>query len=72
MVARGNWRDNVKISRVTDDDMKYEKTKYYSHTLAEFMYEENRNDWILITISRIDKQSDYQYWQFNNINRDNK
>ena len=48
-------RDNVNITRVTNDVIQCDKTEQYSHALAKVMDVENRNDWILVTRSRISK-----------------
>ena len=48
-------RDNVNNTKVTDDVIRCDKTEYSSHTLYEVVDGENRNDWILVTISRIGK-----------------
>ena len=45
-------RENVKNTRVTDDVITHDKTKYSSHALDEVVDGENRNKWILITRSR--------------------
>ena len=45
--------DNFKITRVTDNFMKCENTEDSSRALAEVLYGENRNYWILITRYRI-------------------
>ena len=42
---------NVNNTRVTDYVIKRDKAEYYSHALDEVMDEENRNYWILVTIS---------------------
>ena len=47
--------DNVNISRVTNEVMERDKTEYSSHALAEVVDGENRNDWILVTRSRVGK-----------------
>ena len=41
--------------RVIDEIMEHGKTKYSSHALTEVVDGENRNDWILVTRSRIGK-----------------
>ena len=48
-------RENVNIARVTDEVMEHIKTEYSSHSFVEVVDEENRNDWILVTRSRIGK-----------------
>ena len=48
-------RENVKNARFREDLFKHDKTEYYSHTLAAVADGVNRNDWILVTRSRIDK-----------------
>ena len=53
-VEFGKWL-NVKNFRGTDDVITRDKTEYSSHTLAEVVDSKNRNEWILITISRTGK-----------------
>ena len=48
-------RRNIKSIRVSDKIIERDKTEYSSHALADVMYGENRNDWILVTRSRIGK-----------------
>ena len=48
-------RENFKNNRVTDDIITHNNTEYFSHALAKVVYGENRNEWILITISRTSK-----------------
>ena len=48
-------RENVKNTRVTDDTIIRDKTKYSSHSLEEVMDGKHKNDYILVTISRIGK-----------------
>ena len=50
-----NGRGDVNITRVMDDVMKRDKTEYYSHEIAEVLNGENRNDRILVILSRIGK-----------------
>ena len=45
----------VKNNRVTDDIIICDKNKYYSHTLAEVMDGKHKNDYLLVTRSRIGK-----------------
>ena len=48
-------RENIKNTRVTDDVISCEKTEYPSHSLAEVVDGKHKNDWILVTRSRIGK-----------------
>ena len=48
-------RENVNNNRFIDDVINRDKTKYYSHALAEVVYGEHKNDWILVTKYRIGK-----------------
>ena len=49
-------RENVKNTRVTDGVINRHKTEYSSHTLAEVADGDHRNNWVLVTRSRIGKQ----------------
>ena len=48
-------RENVKNTRVTDDVINRDKTKYSSHALAEVVDGDHMIYWILVTRSRICK-----------------
>ena len=48
-------RENVKNNKVTDDVIPCDKTEYYSHALIEVINGKHKNDWILVTRSRIGK-----------------
>ena len=45
-------RENFNNTRVMDDVITHERTKYSIHALTEVMDEKNRNEWILIAMSR--------------------
>ena len=60
---------NVKNIRVVDEIMERDKTECSSHALTEVVDGEKRNDWILVTRSRIGKEIDTQD---NNVKTDNK
>ena len=62
----------VKNNRVTDDVIRHDKTEYSSQTLAEVEVGKYKNNWILVTGSRIGKWQDYQYQEENKVNTDNK
>ena len=47
--------ENANNTGVTDDIINLDKTEYSSHSLAEVVDGENRNEWILITRSRTGK-----------------
>ena len=50
-----NGIENVKNTRVTDDVINRDKTKYSSHALAEVVDGDHMIYWILVTRSRICK-----------------
>ena len=51
----GTGRENVNNTRVIDDVITHDKTEYFSHSLAEVMDGEIRNEGILITRSKTGK-----------------